>query len=291
MADINKLKELRKITGAGMLDSKKALDATDNNIEEAIEWLRKNGIAKASKKAGRIAAEGIVFVKENDTKVAMIEVNSETDFVASNENFLTTVEEIMEAAITEEIKVQDDLLKLSINGETVADKVTNLIATIGEKISIRRYVSFNKENVKVGWYKHSNNRIASIIISNNKEDSVETLKDVAMHVTALNPRFAYIEDIDEEYKAKEEAVIIEQYKEKFAGKPEHILNNIIEGALKKQFAEVTLMEQDFVKNSSKKVKDLFNKSKIRFIRYEVGEGIEKVETDFAKEVMDQINKK
>ncbi len=291
MANIQLIKQLREMTGAGMMDAKKALTESNDDIEKAVEWLRKNGIAKASKKAGRVAAEGIVAIFNDDKRIGIIEVNSETDFVASNDKFINAVNKILEASVKANVKNQDELLNLEINGVKVSDLVTELISTIGEKISIRRFLSFELENVSAGSYIHSNKRIATIVISNNKNEDPEVLKDVAMHIAAMSPKFASQDEISQAHIDSEREILMEQYKEQFADKPANILNNIVEGALKKQLAETVLLEQSFVKDPSKKVKDLFKGTQVRFIRYEVGEGIEKEEVDFAKEVMAQVNNK
>ncbi len=289
MADINLIKKLREMTGSGILDSKKALEASDNDLDKAVEWLRVNGIAKASKKASRVAAEGIVLSGQSDTKIALLEVNSETDFVASNDKFLNGVNKIIDNAIKADIKNQDELLNLKIDNETANDLITSLTATIGEKISLRRFVSFATEGVKAVSYVHSNKRIGTILISSNLNDDEKLLKDVAMHITALGPKFASLDDIDKDYIEKEREIITKEYSEKYANKPKQVLENIVKGALNKQLAEITLMEQVFVKDSSKKIKELFPNSKLKFVRYEVGEGIEKEVVDFAKEVMSQVN--
>lgn len=289
MADINLIKKLREITGSGILDSKKALEASDNDLDKAVEWLRVNGIAKASKKASRVAAEGIVISKQNDAKIALLEVNSETDFVASNDKFLNAVTKIMDSAIESDVKTQADLLNLKVGDQTANELITNLTATIGEKISLRRFVAFDTKDVKAVFYVHSNKRIGTILISSNLDDDETLLKDVAMHITALGPKFAYLDDIDKEYIEKEQEIITKEYSEKYADKPKQVLENIVKGALNKQLAEITLMEQTFVKDSSKKIKELFPNSKLKFVRYEVGEGIEKEVVDFAKEVMSQVN--
>ncbi len=291
MANIQLIKQLREMTGAGMMDAKKALTESNDDIEKAVEWLRKNGIAKASKKAGRVAAEGIVAIFNDDKRIGIIEVNSETDFVASNDKFINAVNKILEASVKANVKNQDELLNLEIDGVKVSDLVTELISTIGEKISIRRFLSFELENVSTGSYIHSNKRIATIVISNNKNEDPKVLKDVAMHIAAMSPKFASQEEISQSHIDSEREILMEQYKEQFADKPANILNNIVEGALKKQLAETVLLEQSFVKDPSKKVKDLFKGTQVRFIRYEVGEGIEKEEVDFAKEVMAQVNNK
>ncbi len=291
MANIQLIKQLREMTGAGMMDAKKALTETNDDVEKAVEWLRKNGIAKASKKAGRVAAEGIVAIFNDDKKIGIIEVNSETDFVASNDKFIEAVNKVLKASVEADIKTQEELLNLEVEGVKVSDLITDLIATIGEKISIRRFLSFDLANVSAGSYTHSNKRIGTIVISNNKNEDPEVLRDVAMHIAAMNPKFASQEEISEDYIENERTILTEQYKEQFADKPANILNNIVEGALKKQLAETVLLEQNFVKDPSKKIKDLFKGSQVRFIRYEVGEGIEKQEVDFAKEVMAQVNKK
>ncbi len=280
------IKELRERTGAGMMDCKKALEASDDNIDLAIEWLRTNGIAKAAKKSDRIAADGAVFLVKNDKKAVIIEINTETDFVASNEMFVKKSMEISEAILNSDAKTNEDVLKLEIDSETVESLLTNLTATIGEKISFRRFAIVEGTT---SIYKHANSRIG-VIVSGENIDGV-ILKDVAMHVAAMNPDFLSKDEISEDMIKKETQLAKDELKDVLSGKPENIQGNIIKGKVEKTLSENVLLEQTFVKDSSKKVKDLAGSGKfISFVRYEVGEGIEKKEENFAEEVAKQVRK-
>lgn len=284
---IEKIKELRERTGAGMMDVKKALDASNGDMDAAIEWLRTNGIAKAAKKSGRIAAEGSVFLIKNDTKAVMVEVNSETDFVATNDKFIEGSNKIANAILASSVASGDidAAMSLDVDGETIESLLTNMTATIGEKISFRRFVSF--ESVS-GIYKHANNRIGVIVTGEGID--AEVLRDVAMHAAAMAPEFLSKDEISEEVVVRETQLAKEGLADTLTGKPENIQENIIKGKVDKVLSEGVLLEQAFVKDPSKKVKDLAGSGKFTsFIRYEVGEGIEKKEENFAEEVAKQIN--
>lgn len=281
---IEKIKELRERTGAGFSDVKKALEASNDDIDQAIEWLKVNGIAKAAKKSDRIAAEGSVFVSSNDNKAVLVEINSETDFVSKNEMFVSGSQKIADALLSSSATTNEEALVLEVEGETITSLLTNMTATIGEKISFRRFTIVEGTN---GAYKHSNGRIGVIVSGNDIES--ETLRDVAMHVAAMNPEFLSVDEISEEIIAKETEIAKEQLSEAVAGKPEQVAENMIKGKVNKTLNEGVLLEQAFVKDPSKKVKDLAgNGSFVSFIRYEVGEGIEKIENNFAEEVAAQI---
>lgn len=283
---IENIKKLREMTGAGMMDVKKALDASNGDIDAAVEWLRANGIAKAAKKADRIAAEGSVFITKNESKAVLIEINTETDFVATNEMFIQGSEKVANAILNSEVASEDleAALALVVEGETVEAVLTNLTATIGEKITLRRFSVINGET---GIYKHSNGRVGVIVGGNGIAE--ETLRDVSMHVAAMNPEFLSTSDISEEIVAKETALARELLADAIQGKPENIQENMIKGKVDKTLAESVLLEQSFVKDSSKKVKDLAgNGSFTAFVRYEVGEGIEKAANNFAEEVAQQV---
>ncbi len=283
---IENIKKLREMTGAGMMDVKKALDASNGDIDAAVEWLRANGIAKAAKKADRIAAEGSVFLVKNESKAVLVEINSETDFVASNEMFIKASENIANAILNSDIKT-DELeaaLALTVDGETIESTLTNLTATIGEKITLRRFAVTEGPS---GIYKHSNGRIGVIVAGNGIEE--EVFRDVAMHVAAMNPEYLSKDDISAETVEKETALAKELLADAIAGKPENIQENMIKGKVDKTLAESVLMEQTFVKDPSKKVKDLQGSGSFTtFIRYEVGEGIEKKVENFAEEVAKQM---
>ncbi len=283
---IEKIKELRERTGAGMMDVKKALDASNGDMDAAIEWLKVNGIAKAAKKSDRIAAEGSVFVAKNDSKAILVEINSETDFVASNEMFVSGSEKIAKAILNSDAKTNEEALVIEVDGETIESLLTNMTATIGEKISFRRFAVLDGA---AGIYKHSNGRIGTIVSGNGISE--ETLKDVAMHVAAMSPEFLTADEISKEIVAKETEIAKEQLADAIAGKPENVAENMIKGKVNKTLNEGVLLEQTFVKDPSKKIKDLQGSGSFTaFVRYEVGEGIEKAENNFAEEVAAQVRK-
>ncbi len=284
---IEKIKELRERTGAGMMDVKKALDASNGDMDAAIEWLKVNGIAKAAKKSDRIAAEGSVFVVKNENKAVLIEINSETDFVASNEMFTSGSEKIANAILTSTAKSNEEVLAIEIDGETIESLLTNMTATIGEKISFRRFAVLEGET---GIYKHSNGRIGTIVSGTGINNS-EILKDVAMHIAAMSPEFLTTDEISDEVVAKETEIAREQLASAIEGKPGNVAENMIKGKVNKTLNEGVLLEQAFVKDPSKKIKDLSGQGSFTaFIRYEVGEGIEKAENNFAEEVAAQVRK-
>lgn len=285
---IENIKKLRERTGAGMLDIKKALNATNNNIEASIEWLRTNGIVKAAKKSGRIAAEGSIFLVKNNKKTTMIEINTETDFVVLNNLFVEESNKIANAILNSNITNGDinEALALKYDGKSIESILTNMTAIIGEKISLRRFVSFDG---LTGAYKHTNNRIG-VIISGESIDEI-VLRDVAMHIAAMNPEFLIKDEISEEIIIKETKLVKIELADVLNGKPKNIQENIIQGKVNKILLEGVLTEQTFVKDSSKKIKDLLGSGSFNsFVRYEVGEGIEKKEENFAEEVAKQIKK-
>ncbi len=283
---IENIKKLREMTGAGMMDVKKALEASNNDIDAAVEWLRSNGIAKAAKKADRIAAEGSVFVVKNENKAVLIEINTETDFVATNDMFIEASTKVANTILNSEVAT-DDLeaaMNLTVDGETIEFLLTNLTATIGEKITLRRFVVANGTT---GIYKHSNGRVGVIVAGNGIEEAV--LRDVSMHVAAMNPEFLSKEEISAEIVAKETELAKELLADAIAGKPEQVQENMIKGKVDKTLSESVLLEQTFVKDPSMKVKALAgNGSFTSFVRYEVGEGIEKKVENFAEEVAKQL---
>jgi elongation factor Ts len=283
------VKELREKTGAGMLDCKKALEATDGNIEEAITWLREKGIAKAAKKASRVAAEGLCNVAIKGNKAVIYEVNSETDFVSKNAQFLELLNTIGNALLESD---SDDYENIVYNGETIANILISATATIGEKISLRRVTRVTKaDNENFGAYKHAGGRIAVLTLIEG--GSEEVAKDIAMHVAAINPKYLAQENVPAEEIEKEKAIQIAEMKNdpKMANKPDNELENIVKGKLGKFLKEICLLDQPFVKDPNLTV-DQFAKSQKcsikKYIRLEVGEGIEKVETDFVAEVMAQV---
>ncbi len=283
---IENIKKLREMTGAGMMDVKKALDASNGDIDAAVEWLKANGIAKAAKKADRVAAEGSVFVVKNENKAVLIEMNSETDFVATNEMFIKGSEKIANGLLNSDIASGDiaSANSLTIDGETIESILTNLTATIGEKITLRRFAAINGTT---GVYKHSNGRVGVIVSGEGIAE--ETLRDVSMHAAAMNPEFLSKDEISAEIVAKETALAKELLADTLAGKPENIQENMIKGKVDKTLAEGVLLEQTFVKDPSKKVKDLAGAGSFAsFVRFEVGEGIEKQANNFAEEVAQQV---
>ncbi|WHQ36366.1 translation elongation factor Ts [Spiroplasma sp. SV19] len=289
------VKELRERTGAGMLDCKKALEATDGNIEEAITWLREKGITKAAKKSDRVAAEGLVGLVTKGDKTVVFEVNSETDFVAQNKQFLDLMATVGETLLNNDPKTVEAALQLSVNGESLETVIVHAIATIGEKITLRRFKTLHlQQDQSLGVYLHSNQRIATVLVFAGKID--ETVgKQLAMHVSAMRPQFISRNDISADFLASEKAILTNEAKNdpKNAGKPDNILEKMVEGRLNKQLAEISLLDQVFVVNPDQKVSDVIkanNVSVIDMIRYEVGEGIEKEEVDFATEVMAQVRK-
>jgi len=283
------VKELREKTGAGMLDCKKALEATDGNIEEAITWLREKGIAKAAKKASRVAAEGLCNVAICGNKAVIYEVNSETDFVSKNAQFLELLDTIGKALLEND---SDDYLNIVYNGSTIENLLVSATATIGEKISLRRVTRVTKtDNENFGAYKHAGGRIAVLTLIDG--GSEEVAKDIAMHVAAINPKYLCQADVPAEELEKEKAIQIAEMKNdpKMAGKPDNVLENIVKGKLGKFLKEICLLDQPFVKDPNLTVDQYAKNQKCSiksYIRLEVGEGIEKVETDFVAEVMAQV---
>lgn len=286
------VKELREKTGAGMMDCKKALVETNGNLEEAIDFLREKGLSSAAKKADRIAAEGTTFILVQGNEAVLLEVNAETDFVAKNEGFQTLVRELAEHILTTKpASVEEATASTLSNGLTVADHISNAIAKIGEKITLRRFVVRTKtDNDAFGPYLHMGGRIGVLVMLEGSTNE-QAAKDVAMHVAALNPQFISRDEVSEEEVDRERKVLTEQALNE--GKPENIVAKMVEGRLGKYFEEVCLLDQSFVKNSDQKVRDFVNSTGgtvTEFVRYSVGEGIEKRQDNFAEEVMSQVNK-
>jgi len=278
------VKELRERTAAGMLDCKKALVETDGDIELAIENMRKNGQAKAAKKAGRIAAEGVILTKVGNGVATMMEVNSETDFVARDEGFIKFGQQLIEVASANKINDMDTLNNTEVDGVKISDLRDTLVAKIGENISPRRVITVEGDNL--GAYVHGA-RIGVIAILQGGDE--ELAKDIAMHVAASSPQFVRPEDVPAEVVAKEKEIQLDIALQ--SGKPPEIAEKMIAGRMKKFTGEISLTGQPFVKDPSMLVADLL-KSKgaevINFVRFEVGEGIEKKEEDFAAEVAAQM---
>ncbi len=283
------IKELREKTGAGMLDCKKALQECEGNQEKAIDWLREKGISKAAKKEGRVAAEGLCIIKENGNKAVIVEVNSETDFVAKNEEFTNFVDLVATTILDSDVTTMEEAMALTVEGETLQDKLVSLTAKIGEKLTVRRFEIVNKADDEVfGSYLHLGGKIGALVIC--KGTSEEVAKDVAMQVAAMAPVALNREGVDPSMVEREEKVIKEQVMQE--GKPENIAEKMVQGRLNKFYKEICLEEQAFVKDSGLSVKDYVknNGGTIeKMVRFAVGEGIEKKEEDFAAEVMSQIN--
>ncbi len=282
------VKELREKTGAGMLDCKKALEATEGNMDKAIDWLREKGISKAAKKEGRIAAEGICQILINENQAVILEVNSETDFVAKNEEFLKFVDYLAEIILKNDLKTNEEVLNFVDNGETVNEKLIAIISKIGEKISFRRFEKvIKKDNEVFGSYKHMGGKIGTLVVLADTTEAVA--KDVAMHAAAMNPIAITRNEVPQEMIEHESHVIKEQVMQE--GKPADIAEKMVVGRLNKFYKEICLEEQAFVKDSSMSVSDYVKNNNGKIIsmtRFEVGEGIEKKEEDFAQEVMNQI---
>lgn len=285
------VKELREQTGAGMMDCKKALTETNGNMEEAIDYLRKSGAAQAAKKAGRIAAEGITHIVVNGNDAVLLEVNCETDFVTKNETFQKLVTDLGQNLVEAKPADLDAALALTVEseGKTVQEYIESAIATIGEKITLRRFEILTKSDDDVfGEYLHMGGRIGAITLLEGTTDA-EAAKDVAMHVAAVNPKYISRDQVPEDEVNRERDVLKEQALNE--GKPEKIVEKMVEGRLGKFFEEICLLDQQFVKDSDVKVKKFVadkGATVKEFVRYEVGEGIEKKEEDFAEEVMSQM---
>ncbi|MBR3833286.1 MAG: elongation factor Ts [Lachnospiraceae bacterium] len=301
------VKELREMSGAGMMDCKKALGATDGDFDKAMEWLREKGLATAQKKAGRIAAEGIVMTTViNDGKTAaIVEVNAETDFVAKNDVFQGYVSEVLDqivkstAADVEALKEEKWALDDSM---TVAEKHAAMIARIGENMNIRRFERVNTDGMVVS-YIHAGGKIGVLVEADTDGSGAELeecLKNIAMQVAAMNPKYVSTADVSEEYKAHELEILVAQAKNdpKNANKPDNIIEKMVQGRLNKELKEVCLLEQEYVKAENKEsvAQYVANVAKAvgcnlavkNFIRFETGEGLEKKNEDFAAEVAAQM---
>ncbi|UBH09552.1 translation elongation factor Ts [Macrococcus armenti] len=286
------VKQLRERTGAGMMDCKKALTETNGDIDAAVDYLREKGIAKAAKKADRIAAEGSTYVASVGNTAVLLELNSETDFVARNEGFQALVKEMADHILATKPADLDALMASEIEaGKTVETKMNEAISTIGEKLTLRRFVLAEKTDADAfGEYLHMGGRIGVLTVVENSTD-VDAAKDVAMHIAALNPKFVSREQVSAEELEHEKDILKQQALNE--GKPENIVEKMVEGRLRKYLEEICAVDQPFVKNPDQTVAE-FLKSKggtlKSFVRYEVGEGIEKRQDNFADEVMGQMGK-
>lgn len=290
MIKASDVKELRERTGAGMLDCKKALEATDGNMENAIDWLREKGISKAAKKESRIAAEGLTEAQVDGNVAVLLEVNCETDFVAQNEDFKALVSSLIKTLLHKDVKTMEEANKLTIDGgnETVEETIVNFVAKIGEKISFRRFERIEKTDSQVfGIYSHMGGKITAVVVLDNTTD--EVAKDVAMHVAAMNPTAVKRDEVPAELVERESHVIKEQVMSE--GKPADIAEKMVVGRLNKFYKEICLEEQAFIKDSNTNVLDYVKSNGgeiVSMVRYAVGEGIEKKQENFADEVMSQI---
>ena len=288
MIKASDVKELREKTGAGMLDCKKALEATEGDMEKAIDWLRENGIAKAAKKESRIAAEGLCQIKIDGNKAVILEVNSETDFVAKNEEFTNFVDYLADEILKNNAKSVEEVLEIKDGAETINDKLVALVAKIGEKISFRRFELVTKTDEECfGAYKHMGGKIGVLVVLKGANE--EVAKDVAMQGAAMNPVGLRRADVPAEMIERETHVIKEQVMAE--GKPEAMAEKMAIGRLNKFYKEICLEEQAFIKDSSLSVLDYVKNNNgeiVSMVRFAVGEGIEKREENFADEVMSQI---
>lgn len=284
------VKELRDRTGAGMMECKKALQVSNGNIEQAIDELRKSGRTKADKKAGRIAAEGAIVIAQNDKQSVMLEVNSETDFVARDTNFTNFTSALSQAALTSQEVSPEVLATLTLaeyNNRPVEEVRQELVSKVGENVQIRRGVLTNEAAQSVGSYIHGN-RIGVLVELDI--DNQPLARDIAMHIAASKPLVISPEDVSQELVAKEKEIYMAQAAN--SGKPQEVVEKMVVGRLKKYLDEVSLMGQPFVKDPSMSVGALLSKHRAKvlaFYRYEVGEGIEKVTEDFKDAVMSQVN--
>ena len=290
MISASMVKELREISGAGMLDCKKALEATNGNMEEAITWLREKGISKAAKKQTRIAAEGLAHIEIKGNKAVIIEVNSETDFVAKNQEFVNLVKTIASTIIDNNVSTVEEALKLKAGENTLEELIIDKTSKIGEKISFRRFEIVEKEDTEVfGTYSHMGGKIAVLTRLTNNE---EVAKDVAMQAAAMRPLYLTREDVPSEVLEKERTILKEQAENE--GLDPSKIDMIVNGRINKYYEEVCLIDQPFIKENKQKVSKYVesNGSKIiSFTRYEVGEGMEKREENFAEEVAKQMQGK
>lgn len=289
MITASMVKELRETTGAGMLDCKKALEETNGNMEEAITWLREKGISKAAKKASRIAAEGLAKVIANEEKAVIVEVNSETDFVAKNDEFKSLVDTIAKAILENNVSTDEEVLNLTVDGKTIQDLIIEKTATIGEKLSFRRFNTLTKNSNEVfGTYSHMGGKIVSLVkLTGN---NMELAKDIAMHIAAMRPLYLNSESVPSEVVDKERNILKEQAVNE--GLAESKIDMIVNGRMNKYYEEVCLLDQFFIKENKVKVSAYLKNhgvEALEFIRYEVGEGMQKKEENFADEVMKQIN--
>ena len=289
MITASQVKELREKTGAGLLDCKKALEETNGNIDAAIDWLREKGISKAAKKADRIAAEGVAAILTKGNKAVILEVNSETDFVAKNEKFIDMVNTLLETIIDSDAKTVEEALELKTSEGTINDLITAKTATIGEKLSLRRFEIVTKTDSEVfGDYIHMGGKIAVLTVVDNVNETVA--KDVSMHAAAMKPLYVKESEVPTDVLEKEKEIMKEQLLNE--GKPADRIEGILVGKVKKYYEEVCLENQIFVKAENKDTVADYVKANggtiTTMVRYEVGEGMQKREENFAEEVAKQV---
>ena len=282
------VKDLRERTGAGMMDCKKALVETNGDMDKAIDYLREKGISKAAKKAERIAAEGLANFYVNKNDAVVVELNSETDFVAKNAEFKELLDTIGNTLLNNDAKDMESALKLKAGNDTLNDLIVNATAKIGEKISLRRFEKVTKNSKEVfGTYLHMGGKIASLVVVEGKNEDVA--RDVAMQAAAMRPLYTNIESVPEEDLEHEKSVIKEQVINE--GKKPEFADKIVEGRIRKFYEETVLEEQAFIKDSGMNVKTYLENNScklVKLVKYEVGEGMEKRNDNFAEEVMSQI---
>jgi len=299
------VKELRDRTGAGMLDCKKALSENNGDLEASIDYLRQKGLSKAEKKAGRVTAEGLVSIATADNSAVVVEVNAETDFVARNEQFQNFVGDVTNIALNNKLNDVDSLLASDMNGKSVKDTLTSLVATVGENMTIRRVKTLSVDNGVVAGYMHSaivpnKGSIGVLVALNSTASDKAALTDlgrkIAMHIAATNPAALNVDSLDEAIIAREKAIHAEKARE--SGKPENIIEKMIEGSMRKYYEQVVLLEQTFVIDGETKISAVLTKASkdlgapveiSSFARFELGEGIEKVQENFADEVNKVVN--
>ena len=289
--DVN---ELRGKTGAGMMDCKKALTECNGDMEAAVDWLREKGIAKAAKKADRIAAEGLCSIKAEGNKAAILEVNSETDFAAKSAPFVELVNQLTNYVYSSDVKTAEEALNIATEEGTVETVLQAATGRIGEKMTLRRCEVVTKTDAQsFGYYIHMGGKIGVLVVVEGNGDLSAVAKDVAMHVAAINPQFVKLSDIPAEFIANEKHIQLEAAKNdpKLANKPEKILEGIITGKVNKTLAEICLVEQPFVKDPSLTVGNYVKANGaeiVKVVRYGVGEGIQKKAENFAEEVAKQM---
>ncbi|MEA4115413.1 translation elongation factor Ts [Mycoplasma sp. 744] len=284
------IKEVRERTNGGMIDVKKSLEESNWDVEKAIIWLKSNGKIKAAKKADRVSAEGSLTIAKNAKRAVLVEINCETDFVAKNEQFKTAVQTVANALLESQVNNNEDLNKVVINGVTLNEFIDNLTATIGEKISFRRFVSLTaNENEVLGAFAHINGQIGALV--KIKGQNEELARNVAMHAAAMKPEYVFVNQVPAERIEILKAEFVKPAG--FENKPVNIQEKILQGSLDKKLAEFVLEKQAFMIDDSLTIEKLLstqNSQLLDAVRYTVGEGIEKVVTDFAAEVAQQMNK-